>query len=185
VHLVRESHADLVVDVEDRVPTIGEVLVAGVDHLLRSRREHRHELPDRRSGEPDHGLHAELRGQPRGQLHFLGGTLAHALRVAVAPHLCRQDVAVALIDRVVADRLALQVVRDRPDLEAVLLEQCELALDVAVLIPAPRVEVVAPAGDLEAVVAPPGGELRHLLEGQVGPLAGEQGDGACHGSILS
>ena len=37
----------------------------------------------------------------------------------------------ALVDRVVADRLALEVVRDRPDLQAVLLEQRELALHVA------------------------------------------------------
>ncbi len=184
VHLVGEPHADLVEHVEDRVPAVGEVLVAGVDHLLRRRREHRDVLPDRRAGEADDGLHAELRGEARGVLHLLGGALTHALRVAVAPHLVGEDAAVALVDRVVADGLALEVVRDRPDLEVVLLEQGELALDVAGLVPAPRVEVVAPAGELEAVVAPPGGELRDLLERQVGPLAGEQGDGASHGSLL-
>src|SRR5262249_6678264 len=46
----------------------------------------------------------------------------------------------------------------------------------------PDVEVVAPAGDLQAVVAPAGGEPAHLFERQVGPLAGEQGDGSGHRS---
>src|SRR5699024_3599566 len=45
---------------------------------------------------------------------------------------------------------------------------------------APRVEVVAPAGDLEAVVAPLAGEPGHLLERQIGPLSGEQRDRSCH-----
>ena len=87
----------------------------------------------------------------------------------------------ASVDRVVADGLALEVVGDREDLQAVLLQQVQLALDVGVVLGAlPRVEVVAPAGDLEPVVAPLGGELGHLLEGQVGPLAGEQRDRSRH-----
>ena len=46
-----------------------------------------------------------------------------------------------------------------------------------VLVRALQVEVVAGSGDLESVVAPGGGEPGDLLEGQIGPLAGEQGDG--------
>ena len=42
------------------------------------------------------------------------------------------------------------------------------------------VEVVAPAGELEAVEAPAAGLLGELGERQVGPLAGEQGDWSCH-----
>src|SRR3546814_8889473 len=42
----------------------------------------------------------------------------------------------------------------RSHLQAVALEEVELALHVGVVIPPPRVEVVSPAGDLEAVVAP-------------------------------
>ena len=42
------------------------------------------------------------------------------------------------------------------------------------------VEVVAPAGELEAVEAPGAGLLGELGERQVGPLAGEQSDGSCH-----
>ena len=46
-------------------------------------------------------------------------------------------------------------------------------------------EVVAPAGELEAVEAPAAGLRRELLERQVGPLAGEQRDGTCHVLLLS
>src|SRR5690606_14859 len=69
-------------------------------------------------------------------------------------------------------------------LQAVALEQLELALDVAGLVPSPRVEMVAPTGELETVVAPPGCETRHLLERQVGPLAGEKRDRTRHGVLL-
>src|SRR5690606_10069279 len=134
----------------------------------------------RRPREPDHGVDAERAGQPRRVLHLLGGALPHAPRLAVSPHPGRPDVAVALIDRVATPRLPLEVVRDGPHLQAVALEQLELALDVAGLVPAPRVEMVAPAGELETVVAPPGCEARHLLERQVGPLAGEERDRTRH-----
>ena len=180
MHLVREADPDLVEHVEDRIPAVREVLVARVDSLLRHRREHRDVLPDTRPGEAHDGLDAELRGESRGVLHLLGRSLTYPFRVTVAPHLIGEDVAVALIDRVVAHGLALEVVRDGPDLESMPLEQVELALHVLVVVPAPRVEVVAPAGDLESVVAPLCGEPGDLLERQVGPLAGEEGDGSRH-----
>ena len=83
--LVREPHADLVEDVDDRIPAISEVAVAGADDVVGDRWEHRHVVPDRRAGEADHGVHAERRGGPRGGLHLLGGPLAYALGVAVTP----------------------------------------------------------------------------------------------------
>ena len=183
-----EAHAALVEDVEDRVPPVGEV--AG------SPRRHR---PRPTGGniatyfqiaepvKPDDGVDAEPLRRPRRHLHLLGRALPHALGVAVAPDPVGQDRPVPLVDRVVADGLALEVVGDRPDLEAVLLQQVELALDVRVVLRGPpHVEVVAPAGDLEAVVPPLGRRARHIsLERQVGPLAGEQGDGSGHGVPFS
>jgi hypothetical protein len=87
---------------------------------------------------------------------------------------------VALVDRV-ADRLADEVVADRPAAQAVALEQ--LALAPAVGGVGERlvdVEVVAPAGELEAV-EPPRRALRgEVVERQVGPLAREQGDWPGH-----
>ncbi len=176
-----ELHALAVEDVEDRVPAVREVLVAGVDQVLGRRREHRDVLPDRRAGEPDHHVDAEPAGGAGGHLHLLRGALAHALGVAVAPDPVGQDAAVALVDRVVAHRLALEVVADREHLQVVLLQHLQLRRDVGVVLDrGPRVEVVTPARELEAVVAPPRGQPAHLLERQVGPLAGEQGDRAWH-----
>ena len=63
----------------------------------------------------------------------------------------------------IADRLADEVVADRPDLEVVALEQ--LAALAAVGLVGERgvdVEVIAPAGELEAVEAPGAGLLGEL-----------------------
>src|SRR5690606_24632658 len=133
-------------------------------------------------GEPDDGAHVERVGEARGQLHLLGGPPAHALGLPVAPHPLGQDPLVPHVDGVIADRLALEVVGDRPHLQPVALEQLELALDVAGLVPAPGVEMIAPAGELEAVVPPAGGEARDLFERKIGPLAGEERDRTRHGS---
>ena len=58
-----------------------------------------------------------------------------------------------------------------------LFEDVEPALQVVVVLRRPpHVEVLARAGDLEAVVAPLAGVLRHLFECQVGPLPGEERD---------
>ena len=46
VDLVREADTDLIEHVEDRVPAVGEILVARGDHLLGGGREHRDRLPD-------------------------------------------------------------------------------------------------------------------------------------------
>jgi hypothetical protein len=106
---------------------------------------------------------------------------AAALSRAVAPQSRRQNVAVALVDRVVADRLADEMVGDREDLEVVFLQGLALAVDIAGLGErAVDLEVVAPAGDLEPVVAPVRGEPAHVVERQVGPLAGEERDGSGH-----
>ena len=179
-----EPDALAVEDVEDGVPAGGEVFVPGVDELLARRREHGDVLPDRRPGEADDDVHAELARRACRHLHLFGCSPADTLGVAVAPDPVGQDPAVALVDGVVADRLPLEVVADGEDLEVVLLQRLPLRRDVRVVLDrSPRVEVVAPASDLESVVAPARGEATHLLERQVGPLAGEQGDRSGHGHI--
>ena len=99
---------------------------------------HRRELgdvrPDLRPGEADHGVHAELAGDLARELHLLGGALPDALGVAVAPDLRADDRLVAEVDRVVADGLALEVVGDGPDLQAVPVEDVEAALQVGVVL---------------------------------------------------
>ena len=130
-------------------------------------------------------LTPNLRRRPRRVLHPLGRALPDALRIAVAPDLRRQDPAVALVDRV-ADRLADEMRAEREAVQVVALEHLLDAADVVVLGERPvDLEVVAPAGELEAVEAPAAGLLGQLLERQVGPLAGEEGDGSRHRSDLT
>ena len=181
MHLEREAHAHLVEHVEDRVPALGEVIVACVDHRVGHRREAVEQRPDRRAGETGDDLHSERRRGARGVLHLLRGALAHAFGLAVAPHVRWDDRLVALVDHV-AHRLPDEMVADREHLEPVLREQVAAPLRVAVLLQrALDVEMVAPAGELEPVEA----ELLRLLgdglEGKVSPLAGEERDRAWHG----
>ena len=180
VYFVGEPDPHFVKDVEDGVPPVRKVLVPGVDHLFGGRREHRHVLPDGRPGKPGDRFDAELGGEPGGVLQFLGCPTADPFRIAVAPDNVRQDAAVPFVDGVVTDRLALEVVGDGPYFEAVAFKDVQLALHIGVVVPAPRVQVVTPAGNLQPVVPPLAGEPGHLLKRQVGPLAGKQGNWSCH-----
>src|SRR5262249_5559247 len=104
--------------------------------------------------------------------------------LAVAPDPGGHDGLMAGVDGVVADGLADQVVGDRPALQVVLGQQLVPAGQVSVLVQrAVDLEVVAPAGELEAVVAPLPRVLADLLQRQVSPLAGEQSEGSGHGRL--
>src|SRR3954453_2183344 len=62
-------------------------------------------------------------------------------------------------------------------LQAVPVEDVQPALDVGVVLGGmPDVQVLPGAGDLQTVIAPPGGKPGDLLEWEVGPLAREEGD---------
>ena len=184
VDLEREAHALGVEDVDDRRPALGEVLVAALDVGEVVRRERIEHVPDRRAGEAGHDLDAELRGGARGVLHPLGRALAHALGLSVAPHLRRQHAFMTAVDRV-ADRLAHEVVADRPAVEAVALEDLAPAGAVGRIGQRLRdVEMIPPAGQLEAIELPLTALGGQLLEREVGPLAGEQRDGSCHPFLL-
>ena len=86
----------------------------------------------------------------------------------------------ALVDRV-ADGLADEMRADRPHAEAVRLEQLAAAARVAAV--GDRLvdlEVIAPAGELEAVEPPAGAARGEVGEREVGPLAGEQRERTRH-----
>jgi hypothetical protein len=106
---------------------------------------------------------------------------AHPLGLAVAPDVRRHDGLVALVDQV-ADRLADQVIADRVALQPRVGEQAAPVFDVARRLQGlVHVEVIAPAGQFQAVIAHAPGERGKLGERQVGPLAGEKRDGTWHG----
>src|SRR3712207_7111435 len=94
----------------------------------------------------------------------------------------RQGGSVALIYWV-ADGLTDQVVADGEAFEAVTLKYLPLAPYVAVVFESlVHLEVVAPAGEFQAVVAHLLGEGCEFLQGEVRPLAGKQGYGSRHSS---
>ena len=116
VHLVREAHSFLIEDIQDRIPSIREVLVSALDHVGGDRREHGHGVPNRRSSEADNGGDSHLGGGSSGVLHLFRSTLPHALRLTVAPQPPRQDPLVPFVDGVVADRLTDEMIRQGPRL---------------------------------------------------------------------
>ena len=83
----------------------------------------------------------------------------------------------------VADRLSDEMRADRQDVQVVALQDLLPRPAVAVVLERlVDLEVVAPAGELEAVEAPAAGLRGEILDRQVGPLAGEQRDGTGHRS---
>jgi len=175
-----EADAEFLVGVEDRGPAAGEVGVAFLDHGVGDGGEGVEEVPDGAAGEAVDDLDAELGGGLAGGDHLGGGALADALGLAVAPDGGGEDRLVALVDEI-GDGLADEVVGDGVDLEAVLFEEgLFLGAVVGLGVGAGHLEVVAPAGELKAVIAEGGGLGGEGFEGEIGPLAGEEGDGAGH-----
>src|SRR5690242_154145 len=134
--------------------------------------------PDLRPGETNHGVRAELAGHAGRSLHILRGTLAHTFRIAVAPGRRSHDRLVPEVDRVVTYGLPSEVVRDCEQLEMMALEDLGPRAQIrVVLVSTLEIEMIPGCRDFQAVIAPAGGEPRHLFKRQVSPLASEQGDG--------
>src|SRR5690554_1154078 len=118
VHLQREVDVFLFEHFQDGQPAAREIIEASLPVLLAGRRERVGGVPDARAREATYRIHTELARGPGGELHLLGGALAHTLGIAVAPDVFRQYLAVSGVDRV-ADCLADQVIRYRPAVQAV------------------------------------------------------------------
>ena len=102
-------------------------------------------------------------------------SLTNAFLVTVAPDFCADDGLVSKVDRVVADCLAFEVIRNREDLEVVLLKELPLLSDIRVIFAGePGVKMISPTGKLESVISPLGGVLSDRLERQIGPLPGKE-----------
>ncbi len=137
--------------------------------------------PDRRTGEARQDGDAELlRGAYRGH-HLLGRTLTDSLGTAVAPDVIGEQKAVTRLDRV-ANRMANTVSAQDRYAEFQTIEQRELGRTVIVLARRPlHFEMVAPAGEFQALITPLGDAQRQFLQGQVGPSTAEENDWPGHG----
>jgi hypothetical protein len=90
----------------------------------------------------------------------------------------REDALVAFVD-VVAGGLTDEVGGDRPAAEVMLLEEFPDGFDVALLVDgSDDVEVIAPAGELDAFIAHGFHLGQEFGDLEVGPLAGEEGNRA-------
>ena len=168
--------------VEDGRPEREDLLEGGLDHLLGRRGERVPGLPDGRAHEAVDDVTAHIAGGPGSGLHLFDGPFAQGLGLSF-DGVGGEAVEAGIV--LVADALAGEMGAEGPALEAVFLEDALLLADVGgVGRGLADVHVVAPAGDLQAVVAPAFGFLADLFERQVGPLAGEQRYGSCHDSSL-
>ena len=83
---------------------------------------------------------------------------------------------------IITDRLADQVVRDRVGRQAMLGEDFPASGAITIVADGlAHLEVVAPAGELDAIVAKLVGLLAHGLKGQVCPLSCKKRNWAWHG----
>src|SRR5918911_3319519 len=179
--LQAEAHALLVEDVDDRVPAVGELAVAGLDGVPVVGREGIQQVPDGRAREAVDLGDAEAPGGARGVHELLGGALPDALGIAVTPDAWREDAPVPLIDEPVGHALADEVVADGPAAQAVLLEERASPGHVGGVGQGfVYLEMVTPAGELEAVVAPAPGQKGQLGNRNVRELSREQGNRSYH-----
>src|SRR5581483_761950 len=142
-------------------------------------------MPDAAARKAIDDLHTELGRCACCILHFLGSTLTDAFGLAVAPDARRQDALVPLVDDGITDALTDQVGADRKTLKAVLFQNIAAAADIAVAFQGlVYLEVIAPAGQFQAVVAPAFHFFRPRVQRQVGPLPGEKSHRSCHRKSL-
>ena len=158
VDLQGELDAALLEDVEDRVPAVGEQLEAIVDHRVGHRRERVEQVPDRRAGEAVDDLDAQLLGGPRGVLHLLDRPGSSSSWRRPGPRREPSRRSARRVSRARAGRSGGW--RSPSIFRPYLRQQVVAPLAIAgVAQGLLHVEVVAPAGQLDAVVAPLAGLL--------------------------
>ena len=183
VDLEGEADAELLERVQNGAPARREVFITGGDLGRGGRREGVKLGPDAAPGESVDDGDAELGGGLGGADHLRGGALPDALGITIAPDCGADEILVAAVDRV-TDALTDEVVGDRPAAQAVFREQIVARLAVTgVAEGLANVEMIAPAGELEAIVAPFADALGEGRYREIGPLAGEEGEGTGHGIL--
>ena len=181
MHLEPEADALLVEDVEDRPPALREVLVAALDLGEVVGWERVDEVPDRGAGEAVDLRDAEPCRRPGRVLHPFRGPRSHALRDRRrrTPPAAGSRGGARRSGRTPPDPPGAPPIAQTP--RSWRSRSSRSDRDVAVV--GERLvdlEMVAPAGELEPVEAEASAFRGEVGERQVGPLAGEQGDGTGH-----
>lgn len=180
VNFEGEFDATVFEDVENWVPAFGEELEAAFDHGFGGGREVVEEVPDGGSGKSVDDADVEFLCGAGCVFHFFGGAMVNAGGVAITPNIVRKDALVTGVD-VIEDGLSDEMIGDGEEFQAMFFEEFAFAGAVRIVGEGfVDFEVISPACEFESVVAEFSGFFAECFEGEVGPLAGEQGNGTCH-----
>src|SRR5512147_41290 len=108
-------------------------------------------MPDRAAGEAIDHPDPEIFCGMSGRHHMLLCAFAYALRLAVTPDVGREDRFVTIVN-IVADRLANQVVADRPGFQAMPGEDFVPRVAIGLVLgTSADIKMIPPAGKLESI----------------------------------
>ncbi len=139
-----------------------------------------HRWPQGRTAATGDDADSEFFGRPHRGQHFLGGPLLDPERLAIAPDVLRQQRLVPGVDRI-AHRLADPVIAQHRRRQVGTVEQFELLGAVVGLAEgALDLEMVAPATQLDALVAPFADLAHKVVERQIRPGPRKQDHGSGH-----
>ncbi|MBZ0298295.1 MAG: hypothetical protein K8J31_01060 [Anaerolineae bacterium] len=106
---------------------------------------------------------------------------AYALRITIALDALWEDVTVTLVNRMITDALSNQVGADRKALQVVFLQNIFSASVIAVALQGlVDLEMIAPTGQFQAILAKTGCFFCQHWQGKVSPLPCKKCDRPCH-----
>src|SRR5258708_1057714 len=172
VNFKGEFDADFFKNIHDGVKASSEFAVACIDHFISGRREAVEQMREGAAGETIQDLDGKFRGRSCRVHEFLTGALADAFWIAIAPDAWRENALVPLVNNGITNRLPNQVIADCITLQAVFVPNVPTEFYIFIVGKHPvDFQVIAPAGQFEAVIAPRSGFLRNFVKGEVGPLS--------------
>ncbi len=172
VHFEGEPNAALIEDIENGIPESSEVVESLLDAGFTDRRETVEHVPDAGSCEAVDDFDADVFGGEGGILHSLDGPSPFFFGISGAFFGC-ECIRTLIVVRI-ADQLTGEVVANGKQFQAVIGQHRFAGLRVGgVAGGAGDVDMIAPAGEFEAVIAPGFGFFAECFEGDIGELAGE------------
>ena len=175
MHFEREFHAVIFEDIEDRIPHFGDVIETVLNGFGGHGRETVKHVPDRGAGESGDDLHLEIGGGFGGEFHLFDRPFAFGF--GLAGEFFRAEHIGTLVVVRIADQLSGEMVADGEELEVAAGEFVEDGFAVFFILGGSgHVEVVAGAGEFDAVIAPGSGFFHESIQRHIRPLSGKKGD---------